>query len=163
MSRNAARLLFCLLLASCAPRHPFLIESSQSTLFSDVGVEYVDRTTLNIEETSRANAMMREANYEAIPRGGRILVHIKELTIGMANGDNWKVLVTAADGRTIGGREPNRHLPHYSTNYPRGWWNILAVDVNEKFDSFISVHVINIAKGSRTDFTIRPNPQYGQS
>lgn len=88
-----------------------------------------------------------------LPRGGRVIVHIKRSTIGAANTQYFQYVV-AKNGEEIDRIQGDYNVPNVPTTAGGWWWNLDVVDIDTDFDDELTFYVIDELAGARDQFVI---------
>jgi len=123
-----------------------------------ISLEYTDFDSLAAAEVIRLKNMMAPESAlrnvaSHIPKGGRITVHIKRITIGSANTKYFTCIVTDANKREIVRRTGSDDIAEVPGSDDM-WWYLFIVDVAEPIDRYMNVYVVDAISNKRVQFKI---------
>lgn len=124
-----------------------------------VSIEYKAHKLLleeKIEKLKNKFASESEVNNAAsnIPLGGRVIIHINRSSIGAAN-TKYFLYVFTKDGKEVFRQKGYDSIAEVPSSSGGMWWNLSGVNIQEDFDSEITLFVIDELSGGRDEFTIK--------
>ena len=105
--------------------------------------------------------------YQSLPKGGLIWIHVSGNTIDSANTKWWEYIVLSVNGKEFLRKRGSNSIPNITTSKRTStteWWNIDALPLTSDNSLFPPLHsqqfkvfVIDILRGKRSGFIVYPN------